>query len=165
MMFPLPQKDSPEGDDPWEQYERAFREQSRAEQRTREIFLGLRPDNEQTRAQYGKCVKEGAERRSRIWRRFVMRAWLVPMMVASVGDKHRDQAKERLRLWLGHLEPEHSPRTGPTCPSPSKSPSPRGSRAPPTAAGGTRRRTTRPGSSSSRRRRTCSPTRASGTRR
>ncbi|MGK5730763.1 ATP-binding protein [Streptomyces sp. URMC 124] len=106
-MFPLPKPGAPARDDPWVQYETAFREQLQTEHRTREIFLGLRPGDEQY-AEYEKRVKGAGEQRLRIWRRFVMRAWLVPMVVGSVSEKHREQAKERLGLWLAHLEPRHT---------------------------------------------------------
>ncbi|MEU9112300.1 NACHT domain-containing protein [Streptomyces sp. NPDC048483] len=105
-MFPL-SKESEESD-PWVQYEWESSRQLQRDRRTREIFLGVRPDNEQTRAEYDKRVTESNDHYSEIWRRFVLRAWLVPMMVGSVGDKHREQAKERLSIWLRHLEPEHS---------------------------------------------------------
>ncbi|WP_116209497.1 ATP-binding protein [Streptomyces olivoreticuli] len=107
-MFPLPENGPPEENDPWVQYETALREQLHAEHRTREEDLRSPVSGDQAHKQYKEHKKESDEQRSRIWRRFTMRAWLVPMMVGSVGDKHRNQAKERLRLWLAHLEPEHS---------------------------------------------------------
>ncbi|MEU1676939.1 NACHT domain-containing protein [Streptomyces roseifaciens] len=106
-MFPLPKTGVPGRDDPWVQYETAFREQLQAEHRTREILLKLQPGDQQY-AEYEKRLKGAGEQRLRIWRRFVMRAWLVPMVVGSVTDKHREQAKERLGLWLAHLEPRHT---------------------------------------------------------
>ncbi|MFF7725221.1 ATP-binding protein [Streptomyces sp. NPDC008001] len=107
-MFPLPKKGEPGRDDPWVQYESAMREQAHAEHRKREIFVRLRPDDEETHVQFRKQLDEACEQRLRIWRRFVMRAWLVPMMVGSVSEMHREQAKERLALWLAHLEPQHA---------------------------------------------------------
>jgi hypothetical protein len=41
-------------------------------------------------------------------REFVMRAWLVPMLLGSVDDAHRDEARERLTKWLHHLDPKHT---------------------------------------------------------
>ncbi|MET9914210.1 ATP-binding protein [Streptomyces sp. NPDC006476] len=43
--------------------------------------------------------------RSRIalWRHFALRAWLVPMVVGSVSERYRAEAKERLNLWLHNL--------------------------------------------------------------
>lgn len=107
-MFPLPKNGPPEENDPWAQYETALREQLYAEHRAREESHHHTTPGDQAHEQYVKQKQENITQRSRIWRRFVMRAWLVPMMVGSVGDKHRNQAKERLRLWLDHLEPEHS---------------------------------------------------------
>ncbi|WP_235482351.1 ATP-binding protein [Streptomyces roseoverticillatus] len=108
-MFPLPRKDERGRYDPWAQYEEEIGQQSDAEHWDRENLVrrtGVPQDV------YGKKDKEitekGEEQRLRIWRKFVMRAWLVPMTVGSVSRKHREQAMERLRLWLHHLEPEHS---------------------------------------------------------
>ncbi|MEU3353743.1 ATP-binding protein [Streptomyces sp. NPDC037389] len=109
IMFPLPPKEEmSRDDDPWVQYERATRDESYTEHRTREFYLRQMTGNDQVREQYAKCEKNSAERRAEIWRKFVMRAWLVPLMAESVGEAHRSQAKERVRLWLGHLEPEHT---------------------------------------------------------
>ncbi|MEV4926152.1 ATP-binding protein [Streptomyces roseoverticillatus] len=108
-MFPLPRKDEPGLDDPWSQYEKEVRDQSDAEHWTRENLVrrtGLPRDAYEKQAK--KAAEEGGRRRLEIWRKFVMRAWLVPMMVGSVSSKHREQAKERLHLWLRHLEPVHS---------------------------------------------------------
>ena len=104
-MFPLPRNGDDEANDPAVQYETACREQAETDQRTREIFLSLRPDNDETWARYDRYTEASRKCRSELWRRFTMRAWLVPMMVGSVSDKHREQAKERLGLWLRHLEP------------------------------------------------------------
>ncbi|MEU6775440.1 ATP-binding protein [Streptomyces sp. NPDC046759] len=38
-------------------------------------------------------------------REFVMRAWMIPMLLGSVEDNHRDEARERLTKWLWHLDP------------------------------------------------------------
>ncbi|MCZ0987022.1 ATP-binding protein [Streptomyces diastatochromogenes] len=38
-------------------------------------------------------------------REFVMRAWMIPMLLGSVEDSHRDEARERLTKWLRHLDP------------------------------------------------------------
>ncbi|GHF08131.1 NACHT domain-containing protein [Streptomyces morookaense] len=106
-LFPLPAKGPAEEHDPWRQYAEELRRQLLKEHRNREKSLGKAP-GDQAHARYVKQQKKNEARRARIWRTFVLRAWLVPMMVGSVGDKHRSQAKERLRLWLQHLEPEHS---------------------------------------------------------
>ncbi|MES4900770.1 MULTISPECIES: ATP-binding protein [unclassified Streptomyces] len=41
----------------------------------------------------------------RWWRHFTLRAWILPMMVGSVSEKYRDEAKRRLDIWLRHLDP------------------------------------------------------------
>ncbi|WP_171166947.1 ATP-binding protein [Streptomyces sp. I05A-00742] len=49
------------------------------------------------------------EQRTDLLREFVMRAWMIPMLLGSVGDGHRDEARHRLTKWLRHLDPQ---RTG-----------------------------------------------------
>ncbi|OQR60506.1 hypothetical protein B6E66_29510 [Streptomyces maremycinicus] len=46
------------------------------------------------------------ERRVALFREFVMRAWMLPMLLGSVDEAHRDEARERLTKWLRHLDPE-----------------------------------------------------------
>ncbi|WUK16858.1 ATP-binding protein [Kitasatospora sp. NBC_00374] len=46
--------------------------------------------------------------RIELWRQFVMRAWMIPMLLGSVSDGHRDEARDRLLKWLRHLDPEHT---------------------------------------------------------
>lgn len=46
------------------------------------------------------------ERRVDLFREFVMRAWMLPMLLGSVDEAHRDEARERLAKWLRHLDPE-----------------------------------------------------------
>ncbi|MFG3018721.1 ATP-binding protein [Streptomyces sp. NPDC048254] len=41
-------------------------------------------------------------------REFVMRAWTIPMLLGSVDDAHRDEARERLNKWMRHLDPEYT---------------------------------------------------------
>lgn len=47
-------------------------------------------------------------RRKRVdlFREFVMRAWMIPMLLGSVDEAHRDEARERLTKWLRHLDPK-----------------------------------------------------------
>ena len=45
---------------------------------------------------------------ARIWREFVLRAWLAPMLAGSVGDDYRDKAQEHLEAWLSPLKPQNS---------------------------------------------------------
>ncbi|MCL8015346.1 NACHT domain-containing protein [Streptomyces sp. AS02] len=46
-------------------------------------------------------------RRKRVdlFREFVMRAWMIPMLLGSVDEAHRDEVRERLTKWLRHLDP------------------------------------------------------------
>ncbi|MER7485368.1 ATP-binding protein [Streptomyces sp. NPDC126497] len=46
------------------------------------------------------------EDRAALWREFTMRAWLLPMLLGSVSENRRDEARNRLRKWLGHLDPK-----------------------------------------------------------
>ena len=48
--------------------------------------------------------------RAKIWREFVSRAWLTPMLAGSVGDACRDDAQRHLEAWLKHLKPQDSPQ-------------------------------------------------------
>ncbi|WP_308286570.1 ATP-binding protein [Streptomyces griseorubiginosus] len=48
-------------------------------------------------------MKEYERNRIALWRHFALRAWLVPMVVGSVSEKYRAEAKERLNLWLHNL--------------------------------------------------------------
>ena len=45
------------------------------------------------------------QKRVDLFREFVMRAWLIPMLLGSVDEAHRDEARERLTKWLRHLDP------------------------------------------------------------
>ncbi|MFK0103948.1 ATP-binding protein [Streptomyces sp. NPDC091217] len=44
------------------------------------------------------------QRRVALFREFVMRAWTLPMLLGSVDEVHRDEARERLAKWLRHLD-------------------------------------------------------------
>ncbi|MEU5524970.1 ATP-binding protein [Streptomyces sp. NPDC047860] len=48
-----------------------------------------------------------------LWREFVMRAWMVPMLLGSVSEGHRDEAQQRLMRWLRHLDPRWLRRNAP----------------------------------------------------
>jgi len=52
--------------------------------------------------------EENNRARSKIWREFVLRAWLTPMLVGSVSDACRDEAQRQLEAWLGQLNPQNS---------------------------------------------------------
>lgn len=60
------------------------------------------------RLQHDRRTLNGDYRRKRVdlFREFVMRAWLVPMLLGSVDEAHRDEARERLTKWLRHLDPK-----------------------------------------------------------
>ncbi|MEW2287170.1 ATP-binding protein [Streptomyces sp. NPDC047841] len=44
--------------------------------------------------------------RIELCREFMMRAWMLPMLLGSVDDAHRDEARDRLTKWLRHLDPK-----------------------------------------------------------
>ncbi|WAP60489.1 NACHT domain-containing protein [Streptomyces sp. S465] len=46
------------------------------------------------------------KQRADLIREFAMRAWMLPMLLGSVDDAHRDEARERLTKWLRHLDPK-----------------------------------------------------------
>ena len=46
--------------------------------------------------------------RAKIWREFVLRAWLAPMLVGSVSDACRDEAQSILRRGWSALNPQNS---------------------------------------------------------
>lgn len=45
---------------------------------------------------------------AKIWREFVLRAWLAPMLAGSAGDDCRDEAQQHLEGWLAQLKPQNS---------------------------------------------------------
>ncbi|MGW2486146.1 NACHT domain-containing protein [Streptomyces sp. NPDC001606] len=99
QLFPWPKKredSDSETDDPWEQYRKAMADQKYAEGLEREKKLSP-PARQQT-----EKPTDAVE----IWRQFVTRAWLVPMVVGSVGVDRRSVARERMDLWLRHLVPD-----------------------------------------------------------
>ncbi|WP_392970754.1 ATP-binding protein [Streptomyces sp. LN245] len=58
---------------------------------------------EKRQREHDWIVREYEQCRTTWWRHFTLRAWLVPMAVGSVSEKYRDEAKERLSLWLRNL--------------------------------------------------------------
>ncbi|MFI9720098.1 NACHT domain-containing protein [Streptomyces sp. NPDC052396] len=50
-------------------------------------------------------IDQTKDEKEQLWREFVMRAWMIPMLVGSVSERYRDEAKERLGYWLQHLDP------------------------------------------------------------
>ena len=103
---------TPQEQDPVMQYQRELRAQQSQERKEREEMIRETPAEQDPQQKRRDCLEqEGrhAEQRREIWRAYVMRAWLVPMMVGTVSATHQGQAKDRLRLWLSHLEHEFSP--------------------------------------------------------
>ncbi|MGW1377522.1 NACHT domain-containing protein [Streptomyces sp. NPDC002446] len=104
QLFPWPNKreePGPDNYDPWEQYKKAMADQKYEENLEREkklsTFAASQPQT---------CQHTGKRTAVEIWREFVTRAWLVPMVVGSVGTDRRSVARERLDLWLQHLVPD-----------------------------------------------------------
>ncbi|MER5939150.1 ATP-binding protein [Streptomyces sp. NPDC001928] len=50
--------------------------------------------------------QEYRRKRVDLFREFVMRAWMIPMLLGSVDEAHHDEARERLTKWLSHLDPK-----------------------------------------------------------
>lgn len=61
-----------------------------------------REDEERNRRE--KALRTSKEAREEIWREFVLRAWLAPLLVASVGDEYREDATGQLKHWLSWRE-------------------------------------------------------------
>ncbi|WP_031479444.1 NACHT domain-containing protein [Streptomyces bicolor] len=53
-----------------------------------------------------KINRDYRHKRVALFREFVMRAWMIPMLLGSVDEAHRDEARERLTRWLRHLDPK-----------------------------------------------------------
>lgn len=77
------------------------------------------------------------DQRVDLFREFVMRAWMLPMLLGSVDEAHRDEARERLTKWLSHLDPKFT-GGAPICRSPWRPRWPRASSTRPTGATGIR---------------------------
>jgi len=52
--------------------------------------------------------EEDNRARAKIWREFVLRAWITPLLVGSVTDTCHDEAQRHLEAWLEHLQPHNS---------------------------------------------------------
>ncbi|WP_037674136.1 ATP-binding protein [Streptomyces griseus] len=69
------------------------------------------PSPDRTQRQQDELRALNAEyggERVRLLRNFVMRAWILPMLLGSVDEAHRDEAQDRLARWLSHLDPVHA---------------------------------------------------------
>ncbi|MET7683174.1 ATP-binding protein [Streptomyces sp. NPDC005423] len=101
----------PLGTDPISQYLGKIRDAKRkldddytAWLREEDADLGADPEAaERRQRKHDRIVDEYQRSRTACWRHFTLRAWLVPMVVGSVSEKYRDEAKERLTLWLRNL--------------------------------------------------------------
>jgi hypothetical protein len=60
--------------------------------------------------------EENNRARSQIWREFVLRAWMTPLLVGSVSDTCHDEAQRHLEAWLEHLKPHSSQHGRPELP-------------------------------------------------
>ena len=104
QLFPL-------GIDPVEQYLERTRSAKERFDRDYNAWLGEADANPsggsaqaaERQQRQDRFVREYERRRTTVWRHFALRAWLLPMVVGSVSDKYRDEAQERLNLWLRHL--------------------------------------------------------------
>jgi len=52
--------------------------------------------------------EEVNEAQAKIWREFVLRAWLAPMLAGSASDACRDEAQRHLEEWIKQLKPHNS---------------------------------------------------------
>lgn len=101
----------PLGSDPISQYLRKIRDAKRKLDQDYTAWLNEEDSNpaddleaaEDRQRKHDRIVAEYERSRTRCWRHFTLRAWLVPMIVGSVSEKYRAEAKERLDLWLANL--------------------------------------------------------------
>ncbi|GAA2714595.1 hypothetical protein GCM10010315_22170 [Streptomyces luteosporeus] len=63
-------------------------------------------ENELNRTRTAVIQRYRAQR-AELWREFVMRAWMLPMLLGSVSDERREEARSRMTKWLRHLDPHH----------------------------------------------------------
>ncbi|MFI1968445.1 NACHT domain-containing protein [Streptomyces cinnamoneus] len=107
-LFPLPADGPPPSTyDPWRQYTERYEAKKDEERETFERFNRENPTMSYRESEkYHELEHRHREEKNVIRREYVTRAWLVPMMVGSVTDKHRRQARERVELWLQHLDCE-----------------------------------------------------------
>jgi hypothetical protein len=58
---------------------------------------------ERRHKKYEEMEQQNREAKAGLWHELVMRAWLAPMLLGSVGDEYRDEAIRHLETWLGHI--------------------------------------------------------------
>ena len=104
--------------DPWKAFPDRMREllaaeRERQEQAEEEYGKLLNPRHSETAAERAERIaqeheihervnRENRRERTEYWHELVMRAWLAPMLLASVGDECRDEAFHHLDNWLYH---------------------------------------------------------------
>lgn len=118
--------------DPWTVYQaeknklRAA-EQSQAAGRTKayeQLKNGGRPESageraareEQARKIHEDAAEERLAGRKELWRKFVLSAWLAPLLAGSVTDEYRDEATDYLDSWLKHVRRHGREDDGDTLP-------------------------------------------------
>ncbi len=111
-------------EDPWDRYQAAEaelrdHEETRAAEYEKE-YQKLRKirgqetaaervsREEQTRKIHEEATEKRLIGRMKVWHEFVMRAWLAPMLLGSVGDEYRDRAQDYLDKWLKHVRQQPS---------------------------------------------------------
>lgn len=105
--------------DPWAEHETRAAQLRRVERSTaasyerkyRQTLKVRHPETESERADRdekvhnirGGALREKAKDRNELWQESVMRAWLAPMLLGSVGDEYRDEATDYLDAWLSNV--------------------------------------------------------------
>ncbi|MFH9088010.1 ATP-binding protein [Streptomyces sp. NPDC017673] len=81
--------------------------------RMRKAVASRASSRDQSSAEVDRLQEERKEIKQRyrkarveLSREFMMRAWMLPMLLGSVDDAHRDEARDRLTKWLRHLDPK-----------------------------------------------------------
>ncbi|MEU5534683.1 ATP-binding protein [Streptomyces sp. NPDC020362] len=90
--------------DPWKQYRTTYRKVQREERAELERLTREGEMRGSVDPAFRERERYYSEKKLRIRREYIARAWLVPMMVGSVTKRYRRQAKERVELWLRHLD-------------------------------------------------------------
>ncbi|MCC3778452.1 ATP-binding protein [Streptomyces sp. UNOB3_S3] len=110
--------------DPLEEYEAKI-EEFRAEKRERlDKWAGRMQNASATTASPRGSPEDGRDdelnrerrdilenyrkQREKWWREFVMRCWMLPMLLGSVSEDLREEARNRLNVWLRHLDPAYT---------------------------------------------------------
>lgn len=94
------EKKPPTEYDPWTQYQDKYQKVRREESIELDQLLGEKSPYAKLR----ECERRYRRIKLEIRREYIARAWLVPMMVGSVSNRFRREAKHRVELWLQHLD-------------------------------------------------------------